>query len=170
MPCTVEQLYSFLDQLGIEHETTRHPPIFSEADGREWLGKIPGRTCKNLFLKDEKGQLWLVVMPADKRADLKGIARRIGTPRLSFAKPDILADVLEMTPGSVTPFALMNDATKKVKVVLDEELLKCDKMNCHPLQNTASTTLCSADFLKFIKALNYEPVVVNCGRNEAEYV
>ncbi|MDD3371498.1 MAG: prolyl-tRNA synthetase associated domain-containing protein [Alphaproteobacteria bacterium] len=167
MPCTTEQLYSFLDRLGIEYQTTEHPPIFSAEDGRDWDGKIPGRTCKNLFLKDARGDFWLVVMPADKRAHLDGISRRVGAARYSFAKPELLAEVLETTPGSVSPFALLNDKDKRVRLVLDEELLACDQMNCHPLHNAASTTLRIPDFLKFIEALGYVPVVTECGQQEA---
>ncbi|MDD4616699.1 MAG: prolyl-tRNA synthetase associated domain-containing protein [Alphaproteobacteria bacterium] len=167
MPCTVEQLYSFLDRLGIEHETVNHPPIFTEEQGRTWRDKIPAKPCKNLFLKDVKGQLWLIVLPTDKRADLKSIARRIGAPRFSFAKPEVLAEVLATTPGSVSPFALLNDKTRRVHLVLDEEMFKCDKISCHPLENTASTILTPTDFMKFIEALSYEPIIVDCGKEAA---
>ncbi len=168
MPSTPEQLFAFLDRLGIEHQTTEHPPIFTAEQGREWEGKIPGRTCKNLFLKDAKGGIWLVVIPADKRADLGAISRRIGAPRFSFGSPDLLMEVLGITPGVVTPFALLNDGEKRVKVVLDEEAMRCDKVNVHPLHNAASTTLRSADFLKFVRALGYEPKIVECGKEPAK--
>ncbi|MDR3425010.1 MAG: prolyl-tRNA synthetase associated domain-containing protein [Alphaproteobacteria bacterium] len=163
MPHTAEQLFSFLDRLGIEHQTMQHPPIFNAADGRDWEDKIPGVCCKNLFLKDGKGQLWLIVMPAAKRADLSGIAQRIGAPKLSFAKPDVMLAVLGLTPGSVTPFALLNDKDKQVRVVLDEEMLKSETVNYHPLHNAASTTLRAKDFLKFIAALGYKPIITECG-------
>jgi Ala-tRNA(Pro) deacylase len=164
MPCSTEDLFSFLDRLGIAHQTTSHPPIFNAEQGRGWHDKIPGRHCKNLFLKDGKGSLWLVVMPADKRADLAGIAKRSGAARFSFAEPELLTEALQITPGSVTPFALLNDSERRVKVVLDEEMLRCEKVNYHPLHNAASTTVSAADFLKFIQALGYDPVITECGR------
>ena len=163
MPCTEEQLFSFLDGLGIQHQTTRHPAFFTVEDGRDWHHKIPGTHCKNLFLKGKNGQLWLVVMPADKRADIGGIAGRVGAAKLSFAKPDEMLDVLGLTPGAVTPFALLNDTGKKIRVVLDQEMLECEQVNYHPLHNEASTTLRTADLVKFIEALGYEPLIAECG-------
>jgi Ala-tRNA(Pro) deacylase len=137
MPCTAEQLFSFLDRLGIEHQTTEHPPIFTVEEGRNWRDKIPGTHCKSLFLKEEDGGLWLVMIPEDKRADLKGIAKHARAPRFSFAKLELMMEVLGITPGSVTPFALMNDREKRVKVVLDEDVLRCEKVSYHPLHNAA---------------------------------
>jgi Ala-tRNA(Pro) deacylase len=163
MPCTAEQLFSFLNQLGIEHQTTQHPPLFTVEDGREWHKKIPGAHCKNLFLKDKKGEFWLVVMPAAKRADLAGIAQRTGAAKLSFAAPELLLEILGLTPGAVTPFALLNDAQKRVRIVLDEDMLESELVNYHPLHNEASTTLRSADLVKFIQAVGYEPIIANCG-------
>ena len=163
MACTVEQLFSFLDTLGIEHQTTQHPPFFTVEEGREWHDKIPGKHCKNLFLKDKKGEMWLVVMPADKRANLGDIARRIGAGKLSFASSALLLDVLGITPGSVTPFAILNDAQKRVGIVLDGDMLENEYVNYHPLHNAASTTLRSADLVKFIRAVGYEPTITNCG-------
>ena len=166
MPCTAAQLFEFLDRLGIAHETTEHPPIFTVEEGRAWEDKIPGVGCKNLFLKDGKGLLWLVVLPDHKRADLKAIAKRIGADRLSFAKPDLLREVLGLEPGSVTPFGLLNDTDKRVNVVLDRGMMACDIVHYHPLHNTASTSVRAADILKFVQALDYKPVIVECGRDE----
>src|ERR1700722_358631 len=95
---TPQQLFAFFDQLGIEHSTIEHPPIFTVEDGRAWHDKIPGRHGKNLFLKDKKGKIWLVVMPADKRADLARLEKTIDAARLSFGKPELLLEVLGLTP------------------------------------------------------------------------
>lgn len=165
--CSVDDLFSFLDRLGIEHQTMRHPPIFTAEEGRAWKDKIPGTHCKTLFLTGAKGGLWLVVMLAEKRADLGGLSVRLGGPRFSFAKPEVLQEVLGITPGSVTPFALLNDKERRVQVVLDEQMLACEKVTYHPLRNTASTTVRAVDFLKFVRALGYEPSVVECGYERA---
>jgi Ala-tRNA(Pro) deacylase len=167
MPFTAEQLFSFLDRLGIAHQTTPHPAFFTVEEGRQWHDKIPGLPCKNLFLRDKQGNFWLVVMPAEKRADLGRIARNTGAVKLSFANPELLFDVLSLTPGAVTPFALLNDAQKRVKVVLDQDMLDSEQVNYHPLHNEASTTLRSADLVKFIKALEYEPIITDCGQEQA---
>ncbi len=167
MSYTPEQLFSFLDSLGIEHQTASHQPVFTVDEARAVQDQVSGAHSKNLFLKDAKGASWLVVMLADKRADLAGIARRVGAAKFSFAKPELLADVLGLTPGSVTPFALVNDKEKRVTVVLDGDMLKNETIHFHPLHNAASTTIRAADLLKFVQALGYEPIVVECGCQQA---
>jgi Ala-tRNA(Pro) deacylase len=99
-------------------------------------------------------------MPADKRADLARLEKALGAPRFSFARPDVLQGVLALMPGSVTPFGLINDKQRRVSVILDEEMLDSEWVNFHPLHNAASTTLRSADLVRFIRALGYEPIVV----------
>jgi Ala-tRNA(Pro) deacylase len=133
MAATPAELFALFDRLGIEHSTAEHPPFFTVEEGRPWHDKIPGLHCKNLFIKDRKGGIWLVVMPADKRADLGWLEKALGAPRFSFARPDVLREVLALTPEWV---------------------------NFHPLHNAASTTLRSADLLRFVRALGYEPIVV----------
>ena len=160
MPATPDELFAFFDQLGIGHSTVTHPPFFTVEEGRPWHDKIPGLHCKNLFIKDRKGGIWLVVMPADKRADLARLEKTLSAPRFSFARPEVLLDVLELTPGSVTPFGLLNDRQRRVKVILDQDMLDAAQVNFHPLHNAASTTLRSADLLKFVRALGYDPIIV----------
>ena len=159
MAATPDELFALFDRLGIEHSTIEHPPFFTVEEGRPWHDKIPGLHCKNLFIKDRKGGIWLVVLPADKRADLARLEKALGAPRFSFARPDVLQDVLELTPGSVTPFGLINDTQRRVKVVLDADMLDSEWINFHPLHNAASTTLPSAGLLTFVRALGYEPTV-----------
>lgn len=163
MPITEIELFAFLDQLGIAHSTVEHPPIFTAEEGFAWDDKIPGLGCKNLFLKDKRDKIWLAVMPANKRADINSLEKRIGSARLSFGKPELLMEVLGITPGSVTPFALMNDTERRVTVVLDEDMMASQEVNYHPLRNTASTTLKTTDLLLFINKLGYEPRIANCG-------
>ncbi len=163
MTATVEELFVSLDALGIAHSTLSHPPIFTVEEGRAWHDIIPGLHCKNLFLKDKKGTIWLVVMPGDKRADLNSLDKRIGAARLSFGQPALLLEVLGLTPGAVTPFGLLNDVARRVTVVVDEDLLKSEQVNFHPLHNAASTTLRSSDLLVFFRSLGYQPLIVNCG-------
>ena len=160
MPTTPDELFAFLDQLDIEHSTVSHPPFFTVEEGRPWHDQIPGLHCKNLFIRDRNGGIWLIVMPADKRADLGRLERTLGAPRFSFAKPDVLQEVLQLTPGSVTPFGLINDTQRRVNVILDQAMLESEWVNFHPLHNAASTTLRSADLVRFVHALGYEPVIV----------
>lgn len=160
---TEHDLYAYLDKLGIRHQTVEHPAMFTVEDGRDIDHLIPGMPCKNLFLKDKKDKLWLVVMPGHKRAQLTPLEKIIGSARLSFGKPELLAEVLGITPGSVTPFALMNDTAHRLTVVLDSDMMRADMVNFHPLRNTASTALSASDLLKFIKSLSYAPLIADCG-------
>ncbi len=160
MPATPEQLFAFLDSLGIAHSTVTHPPFFTVDEGRPWHDKIPGLHCKNLFIKDRKGGIWHVVLPADKRADLAALEKLLGAPRFSFARPDVLLETLQLTPGSVTPFGLINDTARRVRVVLDADMLRADTVNFHPLHNAASTTIRAGDLVTFVRALGYDPTIV----------
>jgi Ala-tRNA(Pro) deacylase len=166
MSATPAELFAFLDAQGIQHRTIEHKPLFTVEDGAGVWDKLEGLHCKNLFLKDKKDQVWLVSMPGDKRADINRLEKRVGAPRMSFGKPELLLEVLGMTPGSVTPFALMNDTQKRVKVIFDAEMMEAETVNFHPLHNAASTSLLSKDLLKFARALGYEPLIVDCGRGE----
>ena len=163
MPVTPEQLFAFLDRLGIAHTTIEHRPLFTVDDGRDLHDSIPGLHCKNLFLKDKKGKLWLVVMPGDKRAKLTRLEKRIGAARLSFGKAELLDEALGITPGAVTPFALMNDTARRVTPVLDTDMMGHETINFHPLRNDASTAIRAEDLMKFIKALGHDPLLANCG-------
>lgn len=125
-------------------------------------GEISGGHCKNLFLKDKKGTLWLFVTPEDRRVDLKILKKHIGSAHLSFAKADLLLSVLGVTPGSVTPFALINDVSRCVHLVLDRDMLEAhDRLNFHPLINTRTTTIDTADLLDFFRLTGHRPVFVS---------
>lgn len=163
-PCSgPEELFACLDALGIRHATTRHAAAFTVEQGNAVWGAIPGVHCKNLFLKDAKGQLWLVVAPAEKRVDLKRLPDRIGSARLSFGSETLLGEVLGIKPGSVTPLALVNDTARRVTPVLDRWMMEQPLLNYHPLVNTATTTLSNEDFRRFLAACGHRPVVVDVG-------
>jgi Ala-tRNA(Pro) deacylase len=168
LPATPQDLFAFLDSLGIEHSTVTHPPFFTVDEGRSWHALIPGLHCKNLFIKDRKGGIWHVVLPADKRADLAALEKALGAPRFSFAKPEVLMEVLQLTPGSVTPFGLINDTARRVKMVLDQDMLASEWVNFHPLKNDASTTIRAADLVRFIRALGYAPTIMTVPERSPE--
>lgn len=164
---TERDLMRRLGELGIPATTRRHEPLFTVEDGRHLHEGLPGGHCKSLFLKDKKGALWLVVALHDTRVDLKGLQKALGAARFSFAKPDLLMEVLGVTPGAVTPFALINaeggarDAT--LSVVLDARMLAEDIVNYHPLTNDATTAISPGDLLRFIREMGYEPAILDIG-------
>jgi Ala-tRNA(Pro) deacylase len=160
MPATEENLFARLSELGIETETVRHPAVFTVEESKALRGDLPGGHTKNLFLKDKKGALWLVVALEDRAVDMKDLRRRIGAAPLSFGRPELLKEVLGVDPGSVTPFAVINDTEKRVNVVLDEEMMSFRVLNFHPLTNTATTSVTPDGLPAFIRSCGHEPAVV----------
>jgi len=158
MPASPEDLFAYLDRLGIRHSTVAHPPLFTVEQSQALRGQIPGGHTKNLFLKDKKGALFLVVALEDAKIDLKSLHRRLGaTGRFSFGSADLLQEVWGVAPGAVTPFGALNDTAGRVSVVLDSELMTHELVNAHPLENTRTTTLASADLIKFLEATGHSP-------------
>jgi Ala-tRNA(Pro) deacylase len=167
VPATFEDLSAFLGHLGIVTATVTHPPLFTVEESRALRGEIPGAHTKNLFLKDKKDALFLVVALEDAIIDLKHLHGRIGASgRLSFGKAELLAETLGVTPGAVTPFGLINDRPPRVNVVLDAALVANAAVNCHPLINTATTTIASADLIAFIRATGHEPRILALDQGE----
>ena len=160
MKASRNDLFQRLDSLGITSTTRDHPPVFTVEEARKVHDDIVGGHCKNLFCKDEKGEFWLIVCLEDDRVDLKTAPAKIGSRRLSFGKPDLLMDILGVEPGSVTPFALINDPSHRVNVILDARMMQQDILNYHPLRNDATTSIASADLLAFIKSCGHVPRIV----------
>ena len=160
-PATPEELLARLAALGIPQRTHEHPAVFTVEEAKSLRGKLPGGHCKSLFLKDKKGGLWLAVMLEERRIDLKALADRLEAPRFSFGSAELLLEVLGVTPGSVTPFAVINDGAQRVQVVLDAEMLRHDPLNYHPLDNTKTTAVASQDLLKFIASCGHEPKILS---------
>jgi Ala-tRNA(Pro) deacylase len=160
MPVTREELFARLEDLEIETTTQEHPPVHTVEQAQALRGAIPGGHCKNLFLKDDKGAIWLIVCLEDATVDLKAAPAKIGSRRLTFGKPDLLMEILGVEPGSVTPFGLLSDAGHRTNVILDESMMREELLNYHPLRNDATTTIRSADLLKFIKPCGPTPRIV----------
>lgn len=159
-PATDRELFALLDSLGIAHTTHAHAPVFTVAEAQALRGSLPGGHTKNLFLKDKKGGLWLVVAREELAIDLKALSQKLGAPRFSFGAADLLVATLGVAPGSVTPFAVMNDSQAKVRVVLDEAMLALDPLNFHPLRNDATTAIAPAELLRFLHATGHEPIIL----------
>lgn len=148
--------------LGIAADTVEHEAAFTVDDARDLRGTIPGIHTKNLFLKDKKGALFLVTAPEDAAIDLKRIHTAIGGKgRVSFGSAEALAQHLGVTPGSVTPLALINDDTGSVRCVLHPAIAAADLVNVHPLRNTATVTIKGQEFMAFLSHTGHEPLVVD---------
>ncbi len=154
-----EALYERLQALGIAWKTYEHAPVFTVAEADLVHDSVPGGHTKNLFLKDKKGGLWLVVLRDRLRVDLNALAKQLGVPRFSFGSTELLIATLGIEPGSVTPFALMNDQAHLVRPVLDEGMLALDPLNFHPLRNDRTSAITPGDLLRFVRACCHDPII-----------
>jgi Ala-tRNA(Pro) deacylase len=167
MPATRDDLLAYLASLGIAAATVDHPPVFTVEEAQALRGAVAGGHSKNLFLKDKKDALYLVVAREDATINLGRLHTRIGAAgRLSFGKPELLLEALGVQPGSVTPFGLINDRPPRVRVILDAGLVAHDTVNFHPLVNTATTSLRSADLLAFVRATGHQPEIFELAEGE----
>ncbi|MET0273965.1 MAG: YbaK/EbsC family protein [Phenylobacterium sp.] len=158
---TRAQLLAFLDENGIEAATLDHPAVFRVGEGEDIKAGLEGAHTKNLFLKDAKDQLWLISAQDHTEIDLKRLHTVIGSARLSFGREALMAQTLGVSPGSVTAFALVNDTERRVRFVLDRRLAEAEKVNFHPLENTATTTVSAEGFRRFLSAIGISPLVVD---------
>jgi Ala-tRNA(Pro) deacylase len=155
------KLFAYLDTLGIPSTTIEHEALFTVEQSQALRGTIPGAHTKNLFLRDKDNRLVLVVAKEDTKVDLKALAKTLGLGRFCFGKPEQMKAVLGVEPGSVTPLALMHAGSKDLAaVVLDETLMAFAEVNCHPLDNRATTRLAMPDLLRFMRACGHEPRIL----------
>jgi len=160
MPATPDDLFARLDSLGIRHSTIHHPAAVTVEDLEPHVAHLPGVNVKNLFLCDAKKKMWLVVVPHDRTINLKALPERIGCARVSFGSSDRLLRILGVMPGSVTPYSVINDTDHQVQVILDAWMMRQPLINAHPLVNTMTTTVSSADLMTFFAACGHTPRLV----------
>jgi Ala-tRNA(Pro) deacylase len=162
-PCNPDDLFAFLDRLGVAHTTVRHPPLFTVEQSRALRGQIAGGHTKNLFLKDKRGALYLVVALENAVIELKSLHRQLGASgRFSFGSAELMRETLGVEPGAVTPFGALNDTGGQVTIVLDAAMMAHATLNFHPLVNTMTTAIGRDDLLRFLAATGHtariEPV------------
>lgn len=161
MPATPDDLFARLDSLHVAHRTVTHPPLFTVEESKRLRGTIPGAHTKNLFLKCKKGTLWLVVALESTPVNLKRLHGPLGCGRLSFGKPELMREVLGVEPGSVTPFALINDTDLRINLVLEAAMLEKEPLNFHPLENVATTAISREGLLAFIASCGHVPRIMS---------
>lgn len=161
VPIGPKQLLDRLKELRIEAATMEHPRVYTVEQSKALRGEIDGCHTKNLFLRNKKGVMWLVTCMENRKVDLKSAAKCLSAGRFSFGTPERLMKYLGVTPGAVTPFSVINDRTLHVRVALDQDMLGCDVLNFHPLDNGMTTSIKTPDFLHFLAAENHEPVIVD---------
>lgn len=161
-----EEVYKLLETLGIGYRVTEHPAAFTVEQADGFYGHLEGMHSKNLFLRNKKGkQHYLVIAESHKEVDLKALRALVEESTLSFASPERLMDCLGLTPGSVSPFGLINDRERRVRVILDEDLLRVETVNFHPNVNTATVSLSSRDFRRFLDHCGHEVRMASFGES-----
>jgi len=146
-----KQVYAVLDELAIPYERYGHIAVYTVAEAEKVDREIAGKHCKNLFLRDKKREdYYLVVLPGDKRADLAGLARQAGAGGFTFASEAKLRQYLDLGRGSVTPFGLLNDRERRVRVLVDRDLAGAAEVGFHPNTNTATVIISFDDFIRFL--------------------
>src|SRR5947209_19098570 len=158
-----QHLFARLDALGLAHRTVEHAPVFTVEQAKQHRGVLPGHHIKNLFLRNKKEEMWLVVALEDRTIDLKRLGEVLGAGRLSFGSPERLRTYLGVEPGSVTPFAVINDTGHKVTLVLDSALQEGGPVNAHPLVNTMTCPIELSDLLRFFTATGHVPNWLDLG-------
>ena len=149
-----QEVYNYLKQLNISFETHNHQAVFTIDEAADAWATIEGMHCKNLFFRNKKGnQHYLVVLEGEKQLDIKNLEKVLGVGRLSFGSKERLEKQLQLLPGSVSPFGLINNTENNVQVLIDADVQKSKKVNFHPNDNTATITLSAADFYTFLEAV-----------------
>lgn len=156
------RVYDFLDKMGVEYDRIDHEPAFTMEVCQE-IDKVLGATiCKNLFLCNrQKTSFYLLMIPGDKVFKTKELSQQIGSARLSFGEPEYMEEFLDITPGAASVMGLMNDTENRVRLLVDEDVLKGEYLGCHPCVNTSSLKLRTEDvFGKLIKEMHHDMTVV----------
>ncbi len=161
LPTTPEMLFARLQALETPYYLHNHKPIFTVEEGEPLKKEIPGVHCRNLFLRDKKEKMFLVVAANETQIDLKKLQALLDCGRLSFGSAERLWQYLGIRPGSVCPFCLMNDTGREVEVILDKDMMSAARVNYHPLDNAMTIGLSPADLLKFIDGTGHTPRIVD---------
>jgi len=161
LPTTPAGLLRRLDDIGVSHRTVAHPPVFTVEQAKQHRGELAGAHIKNLFLRNRKEEMWLVVLLEDTRVDLKRLGEVLGAGKLSFGSAERLLRALGVKPGSVTPFALINDHDRQVRLAVERRVLDLDPVNAHPLVNSLTTAVSPQGLLRFFAATRHEPKLLD---------
>lgn len=156
-------VYNILNSLSIEYDIMSHKPVYTSEEAMFITKSLNGYGVKNLFLKNKHGY-YLVLIPEDEKANIKKIEKQIGEKNLSFANQQDLKEILNLSPGSVTPFGIINDIDNKVIIVIDENL-KNKKVLFHPNVNIKTVKIDYLDLIKFIKNQNHKYIILEKGDN-----
>ncbi|MEM9470268.1 MAG: prolyl-tRNA synthetase associated domain-containing protein [Pseudomonadota bacterium] len=168
LPTSPQQLLERFESLEINYELYHHEAVFTVAESEKIDANIPGTHCRNLYFRDKKKNNYLLVLQNATDVDIKKLPEILGAGRLSFGSADRLWEFLGVRPGSVCPFAIVNDIDQAVKIFLDQSMMETDMVNYHPLLNTMTVSLSPADLIKFIESTGHEVHIVDLSSAKPE--
>lgn len=163
LAATVEQVLHALSELGVEHHTVTHEALYTVEQAGRINYDVPGAHTKNLFLRNKKGRMFLLVIESQRTVDLKALRHKLQLPggQLAFASTERMSKFLGVVPGSVTPLAAINDHGNKVQIIIDKALLQQQWIYLHPCRNTHSTRIATAELLKVLQAWDHSPTMID---------
>jgi len=167
LPTTADDLLAYLEKLGVRVELHRHAPVFTVAESAPLKKTILGLHCRNLFLRDKKKKNFLVVAANESAVDLKTLQAQLGCDRLSFGSAERLWEYLGVRPGSVCPFAIINDKGANVEIFLDKAMMDADLVCYHPMENHLTVGLAPRDLVRFIESCNHVPHIIDLSAHQA---
>ena len=160
LPTSPEYLFNILKKLNISYDLYNHDPIFTVEEGLHLKAEIPGTHCRNLFLKDKKGKMFLITAANETKIDLKALPEKLDCGRLSFGSKDRLMEYLGIYPGAVTPFSAINDKECSVGIILDKTMMDAEIMCVHPLDNAMTIGFKPNDLLTFFAHTGHKPQIL----------
>lgn len=158
IPTTPETLFSVLNKLDIKYNLHHHEAVFTVEESTNLTHSIPGLHCRNLFVRDKKEAMFLIVAANETTVDMKALPELLGCGRLSFGSPERLMRHLGIYPGAVCPFAVMNDRDHLVTIVLDGAIRKADHICVHPLDNRMTVCIRPDDLIRFLAHTGHAPL------------
>ena len=158
----IEKVTNYLDSIGVSYELLRHEAVVTTEESRAVVHVDNCASCKSLYVKDKKSDnYYMVVLPFDKRANMRGLAAYVGCAKFEFATEEKLYEDLQVHRGSVSPYAFLNEKTTySAKLLIDVDVWNAEKIKFHPCDNTATVVVSGADFKKFVQSIGKEVVLV----------
>ncbi len=153
-----QDVLNYLTAEGIHYSLHEHPAVYTCSEAEIHCKDIPGISAKSLLVK-AKDQFYLCLVPANKKLDNKGLEAIVGVKKIRFATAEELMQLLKLTPGSVSPFGLINDVEHNVKLLIDESISQSEYVQFHPNINTATLALTQNEFQKFLDAIKVDAKV-----------
>ena len=158
-----QQVKDKLEELGIEFEVVEHPPAFTTEQGDSYIEGLEGVRTKSMFLTNKKKtQFYLLIMDDKKTLDMDDFKEQVEANRIRMASAESLAEKMQLPAGTVSPFGLLNNEEKDIRVYFDKDIVSEEIMTFHPNTNEKTIFIKTQDIFRFIESIsfNYEILTI----------